>query len=206
VKGKIRVELEQRLEAAARRGTRVIIVRAGDFFGPGAGNNWFAQAVVKPGRPVKAITIPSDRGVGHQWAYLPDVAETMMQLLARAGRPAGVCAVSHGKGSGTMTANSWRTRSAAPPENRSCGRNGFAWWLLRLARPFMPLARELLEMRYLWQRELHMRNDRLVAFLGAEPHTPIDRAVRDTLSSMGCLGPDPRNAPAIGSVSHGKPV
>jgi NAD dependent epimerase/dehydratase family enzyme len=123
VKGKIRVELEQRLEAAARRGTRVIIVRAGDFFGPGAGNNWFAQAVVKPGRPVKAITIPSDRGVGHQWAYLPDVAETMMQLLARAEN----CRRSRGftwKGSGTMTANSWRTRSAAPPENRSCGRNG----------------------------------------------------------------------------------
>jgi nucleoside-diphosphate-sugar epimerase len=82
----------------------------------------------------------------------------------------------------------------------------FAWWLLRLARPVMPLARELLEMRYLWQRELHMRNDRLVAFLGAEPHTPIDQAVRDTLSSMGCLGQDPRNAPVIGSVSRGKPV
>jgi nucleoside-diphosphate-sugar epimerase len=205
VKGKIRVELEQRLEAATRCGTRVIIVRAGDFFGPGAGNNWFAQAVVKPGRPVKAITIPSETGIGHQWAYLPDVAETIMQLVARAGElPA--FARFHMEGvwdhDGEQLASAIR-RVTGRPELRS---KRFAWWLLRLARPVMPLARELLEMRYLWQRELHMRNDRLVAFLGAEPHTPIDQAVRDTLSSMGCLGQDPRDAPVIGSVSRGKPV
>ena len=39
-KGAIRVEMERRLEAAARQGTQAIIVRAGDFFGPAAGNNW----------------------------------------------------------------------------------------------------------------------------------------------------------------------
>jgi nucleoside-diphosphate-sugar epimerase len=42
--GAIRVELERRLQAATARGARVIIVRAGDFFGPRAGNNWFSQA------------------------------------------------------------------------------------------------------------------------------------------------------------------
>ncbi len=40
--------LEQRLEQAAGQGVQTILVRAGDFFGPGAGNNWFAQALVKP--------------------------------------------------------------------------------------------------------------------------------------------------------------
>ncbi len=39
-KGAIRVELERRLQAAAAQGVRTIIVRAGDFFGPRAGNNW----------------------------------------------------------------------------------------------------------------------------------------------------------------------
>src|SRR5215469_846997 len=33
-KGAIRVEMERRLRAATQRGARVIIVRAGDFFGP----------------------------------------------------------------------------------------------------------------------------------------------------------------------------
>jgi hypothetical protein len=32
-----------------------------------------------------------------------------------------------------------------------------------------------------------MKNDRLVAELGKEPHTPIDTAVRTTLISFGCL-------------------
>lgn len=186
VKGKVRVALEERLAAAARRGTQVILVRAGDFFGPGAGGSWFAQAVVKPGAPVKAITNPADPGVGHQWAYLPDVAETMVQLVARADELPSFARF-HMEGvwdhDGRQLANAIRrvTGRAELPLKR------FPWWALRLARPFVPVFREILEMRYLWQRELHMRNDRLVAFLGTEPRTPIDQAVRETLISLGCL-------------------
>jgi nucleoside-diphosphate-sugar epimerase len=186
VKGRIRVALEQRLAAAAGRGTQVILVRAGDFFGPGAGGSWFAQSVVKPGAPVKAITNPADPGVGHQWAYLPDVAETMVRLVARADElPA--FARFHMEGfwdhDGRQLGSAIRRVTGRPdlPIKR------FPWWALRLARPFVPLFREIMEMRYLWQRELHMRNDRLVAILGAEPRTPIDRAVRETLISLGCL-------------------
>jgi len=186
IKGRIRVALEQRLEAAAKNGTQVILVRAGDFFGPGAGNNWFAQAVVKPGAPLKAITNPADPGVGHQWAYLPDVAETMVQLVVRADELPSFARF-HMEGfwdhDGEQLGQAIRrvTGKADLPIKR------FAWWMLRLGKPFVAVFRELLEMRYLWQRELHMRNDRLVAFLGTEPRTPIDQAVRETLSSLGCL-------------------
>ncbi|MEM5473914.1 NAD-dependent epimerase/dehydratase family protein [Hoeflea sp. AS60] len=192
-KGGIRVALEQRLEAAAGRGIQVILVRAGDFFGPGAGNNWFAQAVVKPGAPLKAITNPAAPGVGHQWAYLPDVAETMVRLVARADELP-TFARFHMEGfwdaDGKQLGNAIRrvTGLTELPTKR------FPWWMLRIAKPFVPVFRELTEMRYLWQRELHMRNDRLVARLGVEPRTPIDQAVRETLSSLGCLdaqaGPD----------------
>jgi nucleoside-diphosphate-sugar epimerase len=82
-KGAIRVEMERRLVAASENGARVLIVRAGDFFGPKAGNNWFSQGVVKPGRPVTTVSNPGRRGVGHQWSYLPDVARTMIELLER---------------------------------------------------------------------------------------------------------------------------
>src|SRR5258707_4857797 len=82
-KGAIRVEMERRLFAASKNGARVLIVRAGDYFGPKAGNNWFAQGLVKPGKPVRAVSNPGRRGVGHQWSYLPDVARTMVELLAR---------------------------------------------------------------------------------------------------------------------------
>ena len=45
VKGRIRAEMERRLREAAASGVRTLIVRAGDFFGPRAGNNWFAQGL-----------------------------------------------------------------------------------------------------------------------------------------------------------------
>jgi nucleoside-diphosphate-sugar epimerase len=83
-KGAIRVEMEKRLEDASRDGgARVLIVRAGDFFGPRPGNNWFSQGLVKAGQPVKAVSYPGRPGMGHQWSYLPDVARTMVELLAR---------------------------------------------------------------------------------------------------------------------------
>ena len=38
-KGAVRVELERRLEAAAREGVRSLVLRFGDFYGPRPGNN-----------------------------------------------------------------------------------------------------------------------------------------------------------------------
>ncbi|MCL6707049.1 NAD(P)H-binding protein [Pseudomonas sp. R2.Fl] len=186
VKGGIRVELERRLEKAASEGVPVLIVRAGDYFGPGAGNTWFTQVVVKPGKPVAAITNPADRGVGHQWAYLPDVAETMARLLEEADRlPA--FARFHMDGffdrDGSQLAASIRrvTGSAELKVKR------FPWSLVRLSSPFVPLFRELIEMRYLWKQAVRLDNAALVDFLGEEPQTPIDEAIRATLRSIGCL-------------------
>jgi nucleoside-diphosphate-sugar epimerase len=42
-------------------------------------------------------------------------------------------------------------------------------------------------MRYLWREPLRMDNSRLVAFLGHEPHTPLDDAIRISLQELGCL-------------------
>jgi nucleoside-diphosphate-sugar epimerase len=70
-KGAIRVQMERRLREASERGVRTLIVRAGDFFGPHARNNWFSQGLVKPGQPLEAINDPGQRGVGHQWPTCP---------------------------------------------------------------------------------------------------------------------------------------
>ena len=78
-----RKEMERRLRAAASPDCKVLIVRAGDFFGPSAANNWFSQGLVKPGQLVSTITYPGGPGIGHQWAYLPDVAETIVRLTER---------------------------------------------------------------------------------------------------------------------------
>ncbi|HSN26416.1 MAG TPA: NAD(P)H-binding protein [Kofleriaceae bacterium] len=181
-KGAIRVEMERRLEAA---GVPVIIVRAGDYFGPGAASNWFSGALVTAGKPVTAIKNPARGGVGHQWAYLPDVAETMARLLERADQLPRF-AVYHMAGfydadGRQMVSAIQRAVPARPPIK------AFPWWIVPLMAPFVRFMRELLEMRYLWKQPLRMTNERLVATLGAEPHTPIDEAVRTTLAGLGCV-------------------
>ncbi len=59
------------------------MVRAGDFFGPRAGNNRLAQGMLPMPGPVKRVFAPGRAGIGHAWAYLPDPAETMVRLLER---------------------------------------------------------------------------------------------------------------------------
>ena len=51
----------------------------------------------------------------------------------------------------------------------------------------MEMPRRCIEMSYLWREPLRMDNSRLVAFLGNEPRTPLDEAVRLTLTGLGCL-------------------
>lgn len=181
-KGAIRAEMERRL---AGSGLPVLVLRAGDFFGPRAGNNWFAQGLVKPGRPVAAIANPGAAGVGHQWAYLPDVAETMLRLVETV--PATGFQTFHMAGqwdaTGREMAEAIRTALGRPdlPVRR------FPWRLVRLAAPVVPLFRELVEMRYLWQQPLRLTNAKLEAAIGPEPRTPLVAAVRDTLAGLGCL-------------------
>ena len=195
-KGRIRVEMERRLAALAERGAPSLIVRCGDFFGPGAANNWFSQGLVKPDRPVSAISYPGKKGIGHQWAYLPDVGETVARLLER-GDDLDVFAKFHMEGhwdpDGSRMIEAIRTavgRDDIPVRK-------FPWLFALIASPFVPVFRELLEMRYLWGTKLRMRNDRLVAFLGEEPHTDWTTATAQTLHGLGCL-PDvsPTEAPA----------
>ncbi|MFT4182918.1 MAG: SDR family oxidoreductase [Rhizobium sp.] len=184
-KGAIRAEMERRLKRAAEGGTPVIILRAGDFFGPHAANNWFSQGLVTAGKPVRSISYPGKAGIGHQWAYLPDVAETMIRLIEK-GDALPAFAVYHMRGH-------WDDdgRQMTGAIERAIGHRvkakSFPWWILPLAAPFVPLMRELAEMRYLWSVPLRMGNDKLLAVLGEEPHTPIDEAVKASLMAMGCL-------------------
>ncbi|MGY5807880.1 NAD-dependent epimerase/dehydratase family protein [Rhizobium sp. LEGMi198b] len=184
-KGAIRVEMERRLKVAAEAGTPVIILRAGDFFGGHGTNSWFSQGIVKPGKPVTSVTNPGRAGIGHQWAYLPDVAETMIRLIER-GDALPAFAVYHMRGHWDGDG-----RQMIGSVERAVGHKvkakSFPWWILPLAAPFVPLMKELREMRYLWKVPLQMRNDRLLAVLGEEPHTPIDEAVKTSLMALGCL-------------------
>lgn len=193
VKGGIRATMERRLRQASQEGARVLILRCGDFFGPHAGNNWFGQGLVKPGRPVTSIPYPGPHGVGHAWAYLPDAAETVSQLLARESDLASFDAfhfAGHWLAPGVEMAHAIQRVVVARGGKRPAI-TAFPWWLVTLASPVVTVFRELREMRYLWQRPVRLDNGKLTAFLGKEPHTPLDIAVRKSLENMRCI---PRSA------------
>ena len=188
-KGKIRVEMERRLQSASTQGSRVIIVRAGDFFGPASGSSWFAQGLVTPGKAATKVYLPGSQGIGHQWAYVPDVARTMVNLIALREKLTPF-AVFHMEGhwdhDGLQIAGAIQ-RVVLAHGGKLPKLQPFPWWLIKLTSPFKETFREMLEMQYLWKVPVRMDNTHLQATLGQEPHTPLNQAIEATLKGLGCL-------------------
>lgn len=181
-KGQVRLEMEERLERAARdQGLRVIAIRAGDFFGPGVTNSWFSQAFAKGGLAAPALQPLTPAGIGHSWAYLPDLAETFARLVdIRHDLPRFTLLNFAGHEDKTG-------RAMVEAAQRVIGKpdlpiRPFRWIWLWLGAPFSTFLREALEMRWLWQRGLALDNTALRRWLDAEPHTPLDEAVRAALT------------------------
>lgn len=177
-KGAIRVEMERRLVEAAPE-VRSLVVRAGDFFGPGAGQSWFAQALAKP--PLMRIVNPGTPGVGHAWAYLPDLAETVLRLLELPPDRLRPCErlqfPGHYDADGAGMVDAIRRASGRPdlPEGR------FPWMTMRALSPFGGFPREVLEVRPFWTFPVRLDGRRLSALIGDPPLTPLNRAVAASL-------------------------
>lgn len=193
-KGAVRVAMEQRLSDAAADGVRSLVVRAGDFFGGGGSSSWFSHVIVKPGRPVRGIVVPWRDGVGHQWAYVPDLAETMARLLKRSAELP-TFAVFHSAGHWDADGTALVSAIGRAICRDRLRVRRFPWPVVRLMAPVVPIFRELAEMRYLWEVPLRLDNSRLRAVLGEEPQTPLDLAVSRTLGEMGCIA-----TPEIGAT------
>lgn len=186
-KGALRVALEARLAEAAQVGKAPsLIVRAGDYFGPKPGNSWFNQCLVKPGKKVSRIVYPGPFAVGHAWAYLPDVGETVARLLAQSHRLAPAAAF-HMRGHWLQPGVSMAHAIRAALGRDAIAIGTLPWGLLRLMSPFNETLREMMELRYLWQVPMELDNARLVAFLGSEPNTALPVAVEQTLNGLGCV-------------------
>jgi len=195
-KGKVRVEMERMLQDATRRGAKALALRAGDFFGPAAPNSSFQWLTTRRGR-VRSVLAPGPVDVGHAFAYLPDLAETLARLLDREAALADFETfhfAGHWLARGDALAGAIR-RAAGDP---AIPLKPFPYPLIYALSPFVEMFRELLEMRYLWEKPIGLDDARLRAFLGDIPATPFDTAVRETLADMGCL---PQNAAPAGHLA-----
>jgi nucleoside-diphosphate-sugar epimerase len=180
-KGRLRVEIEQRMREASERGVQTVILRAGDFYGGGRGS-WFDLVLTRDlGR--RRITYPGPLDVVHPWAYVPDVAATLVRLAeVRATLPR--CASLGFPGHAVTGAEMGSAIAGALRERFQVKR--MEWWLAKTFGRLSALGRELVEIEYLWRTPHRLSGEALSAAIGEVPHTPFAEAVAASLRELAC--------------------
>src|SRR5262245_58764173 len=137
-KGRLRVEMEQRIREATERGMRAVVLRAGDFFGGGRGA-WFDLVITKDldeGR----VTYPGPLDVVHEWAYLPDLAQAFVRI---ADKRATLPAFAHFGFPGHAVTGNELAAAIGKALGREFAVKRMSWWLIHALRPVMGMSREL---------------------------------------------------------------
>ncbi len=179
-RGAIRVRVEALLRQAAERGdVQGIILRAGDFYGPGSHKDWFDQVILsRVGR--HRVSLIGTPGVGHAWAYLPDLARGF-ELLAALRRTLGPFERFHFPGHFVTPEIVGQALAAVLPEARV---SRFPLWLLHLAGLFDSSTRGVARMDYLWRVPLELRDPRFEALAGPGFATPFAAAIAATVAAF----------------------
>jgi nucleoside-diphosphate-sugar epimerase len=173
-RGAIRVRSEALLKAAAERGDiQILIVRAGDFFAAGNKGDYFEQGIMREAKKHK-IAYPGPLDIGHSWAYLPDLGRAF-EKLAWHRKDLGRNETFHFAGhyvSGNQLMAAIKAAAPVPLTEVS-----FPWPLFHAVGLFMPLLREVIKMRYLWNNPMQLSDPRLDAILGPDFGTPYQAAI-----------------------------
>lgn len=179
-KGRIRLEIEQRIREACDRGMRAIILRAGDFFGSGRGS-WFDLVVVKE-LARNRITYPGPEDVVHPWAYVPDLATAVVRLAER--RDTFGTFETFGFPGHAMTGRQLIDAIEHVTRNTFNVRH-MSWWMLKTVGRLTAVGRELAEFDYLWKVPHRIDGSKLKVAIGDIPHTPLDKAIALSLRELG---------------------
>lgn len=169
-KGRIRAEMEAHFRDAAATGLRTILLRAGDFIDPDAPGGLFDRFVL--GKAAKGvITTFGDPDATHAWAYLPDMARAAVELAAQRDDLEGFEDI-------PFPGLAFSTRELAAAVTRHSGRATriarFPWWMMTLASPVWELARELGEMRYLYDHPHWLDGTKFTRLVPGFTMTPLD--------------------------------
>lgn len=184
-RGAIRVRTEKLLRDAAARGDcRVVVLRAGDFFGPGSSFDWFDQLILREASKGRLAQV-SAPGIGHSWAYLPDLGRAIVKL-AEIRDTLGAFENFHFAGHWATGAELVAAIEKAAPVKLKVLPPPVT--LLRLMGLANPIMREIVKMRYLWENEMELVDPRLDAILGPDFRTPFDEAVAASVEPFFSVG------------------
>lgn len=178
-RGEIRARVEDLYRAAAARGDlQFLMIRAGDFFGPGTTGDWFDLAMMTEANKGK-VAIMGTPGVAHAWAYLPDLARAFVKVAEMRGR-LGRVENFHFSGHFVTPEQMREAMSAAAPAGTR-----FGWvprWIFPVIGLVNPMMRDIAKMAYLWENPMELRDARLDAILGPNFVTPFGEAVAETVA------------------------
>lgn len=178
-KGRIRAEMEA---AYRESGVRTIILRAGNFIVPEGRDDVMGSMILRAigkGR----ITAAGDPAALQAYAYVPDWARAAVMLADRRDSLAmfeDIPFPGHAFTLFDLQAELTRALGRQPRIVR------FPWWAMHLAAPVWELARELIEMRYLWSLPHSLSGARLARLLPDFRPTDLARVMRAGLARDLC--------------------
>jgi len=184
-KAQLRIETEARM--AAEPGLNSVVIRAGDFFGGSGRGSWFDMGLasrVAKGR----FVYPGGLDTEHAWAYLPDLAQAFVRVAEQHAQLQGHHRL-HFAGHAVTGLQMLEAMQVAT--GRRLRIANLPWGLIRLGSFAVPMWREMLVMRYLWQRPHRLDDASLRTLIGRVPHTPLQLAITASLAELGLLPQPP---------------
>ncbi len=143
-KGRVRVEMEHAYRAS---GVQTFVLRAGNFIDPDGNGDIMSMLIMRQIAKGK-ITAAADPNTMQTYAYVPDWARAAVELTQKRKQLAQFEDIPL-PGHAFTTAD--LHRYVASQTNRPVRINRFPWWVMTLLAPFWELAREMREMRYLYE-------------------------------------------------------
>ncbi|WP_205499675.1 NAD-dependent epimerase/dehydratase family protein [Rufibacter psychrotolerans] len=178
-KGRLRLQLEQQLEAATQAGAlRVVNVRLPDFWGPNVTNAGFAP-IFEGALQKKAMPWLVNADIPHQLAYTPDAARFMVEA-ALAPLPGAYTVLNYA--SQTVPSMRHWFHQVAQVAGGAAQVRVYPKVLFRVLGWFQPVMRELEEMLYLFEHTVvlddSLRRQQFPHFRETDP----EEAIRTTLA------------------------
>ena len=164
------------MEAAAAGEARVAALRAPDFYGPGVGQSYLGDASIGKlarGKPAVFIGSPD---VLHDYAYAPDVARAAVTLLNAPDSAFGQAW--HVPCAPTRTTRDL-LKIAANTLGVKLRISAMPAWMLGGSAMFSPFLRELIEMRFQWDRPYLVDSSRFASAFWADA-TPFETGIGET--------------------------
>jgi nucleoside-diphosphate-sugar epimerase len=176
-KGALRVEMERSFRDASD--IRTIVLRGGDFIEAAKTGNWFdGQITNKVDKGV--ITYPGATNQTHAWAYLPDMARAAVELCEIRDTLPRFADIPF---AGFALTGVELIDAVEVATDKTLKVKRVPWGIMSAIGIFSPLIREVVAMRYLWNKPHQLDGSALTALLPNFKPTPLNIAMREVLHS-----------------------